>query len=393
MYIETNTAEGTGDRAIANLLAPLDNRAPDLLVLSCSCEFDVPELNAAVAQVGAHAFHGSTSCLGVMANGGMSGRAGDGIGYFALWDTDGAYGTACAGLDGDATAAASQATKRALDRAGRPGEAPHLIWVSASPGQEEAVIAGIESVVGSDIPIVGGSAADNTVEGNWAIFGVDGLQSDGVQITVLFPSTPLVSEFQSGYAPSGKSALVTRADGRRLYELDNRPAADVYAELSGLGFDPDPDGAPVSILSQSSFNPLGFEMGDVSNVPYYLLMHAAVLHDDKSIEFFADIKDGARLHVMDGAPEGLKTRAGRVALRSRERIESAGGKLAGALVIYCAGCMLSITDLMGDVADGVHQNLEGAPFLGIFTFGEQGYALNSQNSHGNLMISCVTFTA
>jgi hypothetical protein len=55
--------------------------------------------------------------------------------------------------------------------------------------------------------------------------------------------------------------------------------------------------------------------------------------------------------------------------------------------------MLSITELMEDVASGIDKGLDGAPFLGVFTFGEQGHALNQKNSHGNLMISCVTFSA
>lgn len=391
MYIETNASTGTSDAAMELLLEPLIGRAPDLLVVACSCDFNIAKLRDAILPIDAKATHGSTSCLGVMTNAGMSGQSGDGIGYFALWDPEGAYGTANAIIKDDAGQAARDATRTALSRAGRPGEAPQLIWVSASPGQEEAIISGIEGVVGEGIPIVGGSAADNTVAGNWTVFGSDGIMSDGVQITVLFPSKPLSTEFQSGYAPTDHSALVTRAEGRRLYTLNDRPAVEVYEELTGLSFMPDPPAFPTSILSQSSFHPLGFELSKVAGVPYFLLMHAAILHGDGSIDFFADVEEGKMLHFMNGAPEGLKNRAGRIARRSKEQL--AGQNAAGALVIYCAGCMLSITELMDDVASGVDEGLEGAPFLGVFTFGEQGHALNQKNSHGNLMISCVTFSA
>lgn len=393
MYIETNATCGSTDQSVEDFLDALSKRAPDFLVLSCSSQFHLPKVKASLSKTEAKALHGSTSCLGVMTNAGMTGQAGDGIGYFALWDGAGAYGSAGAPFLNDAQAAARNATNLALERAKRPGEAPDLIWVSASPGQEEAIIRGIESVVGAGIPIVGGSAADNTVQGNWATFGADGITSDGVQISVLFPSRPLAAEFQSGYAPNGKSARATRAKGRRLYELDGRPAAAVYQELSGLSFEPAPNGGSVSILSRTSFNPIGVEMATVSHVPYYLLMHAAVLHDDGSIEFFADIDEGTVLYIMTGSPQSLTSRAGRVALQTRKRIDGPQTKPAGALVIYCAGCMLSITDKMNDVAAGVDQSLDGVPFLGVFTFGEQGFALDQKNSHGNLMISCVTFAA
>ena len=55
--------------------------------------------------------------------------------------------------------------------------------------------------------------------------------------------------------------------------------------------------------------------------------------------------------------------------------------------------MLAVQEHMDKVAAGIDQALGGAPFLGVFTFGEQGPVLNYENRHGNLMISCVTFGA
>lgn len=40
-----------------------------------------------------------------------------------------------------------------------------MIWMTAAPGCEEALISGIASIVGDDVPITGGSSADNTVTG------------------------------------------------------------------------------------------------------------------------------------------------------------------------------------------------------------------------------------
>jgi hypothetical protein len=43
-----------------------------------------------------------------------------------------------------------------------------LIWITCAPGDEEGIIAGIEEKLGrTTTPIIGGSSADNTVEGNW----------------------------------------------------------------------------------------------------------------------------------------------------------------------------------------------------------------------------------
>jgi hypothetical protein len=43
------------------------------------------------------------------------------------------------------------------------------------------------------------------------------------------------------------------------------------------------------------------------------------------------------------------------------------------------------------VVDGLRKPLHNRPFLGVFTFGEQGCLTRGDNRHGNLMISVVTF--
>ncbi|NNJ67935.1 MAG: hypothetical protein HKP54_07825, partial [Boseongicola sp.] len=67
--------------------------------------------------------------------------------------------------------------------------------------------------------------------------------------------------------------------------------------------------------------------------------------------------------------------------------------IAGALMIYCGGCMLAVQEQLDDVAAGVREALPGVPFLGVFTFGEQGVVLDGRNRHGNLMISAIVFGA
>jgi hypothetical protein len=60
-------------------------------------------------------------------------------------------------------------------------------------------------------------------------------------------------------------------------------------------------------------------------------------------------------------------------------------------MVFCGGLMMAIRERMEAVSDGVEEALEGAPFLGIFTFGEQGIFANGETQHANLMISCAVF--
>lgn len=332
--------------------------------------------------------HGASSCLGAMTQMGVT----EGVGFFVIEDPIGAYGTAAEAFQDDPTASARTATLSALKSADRFGETPDLIWVSSTPGFEEAVLRGIESVVGSEVAIIGGSAADNTVSGDWFVFDKSQTFAAGVVVSVMVPSRPVSFAYHNGYAPIESAGVVTRAEGRRIFEIDQRPALEVYQEWTGHAEGiASPQEGSQSILSQSTLWPLGRKVAELDGVSSYLLAHPAVAHADGSIDLFASVDDGEVLSQMSGTKASLIDRAGRVATLARAAGRMEAEPIAGALMVYCGGCMLSVRDRLGEVVDGVSQALDGAPFLGTFTFGEQGQILGAGNRHGNLMISCIVF--
>ena len=361
---------------------------PDFVALHKSVGCREAGLAPKLAQV--RAMHGATSCLGVMGRDGA--RIESGAGAFAIWDPAGDYGTALRPLGDDARAAARAATEAALEGADRPGEVPDLIWLSASPGREEAVLAGIADAVGGNVPVLGGSAADDDVSGRWLVYHHDAVETDGVVVSVLFPSTPVSFAYHNGYAPTEHRGTVTAAEGRLLKEIDGRPAAEVYRDWTGHALIPDAVSETVPILSESTLAPLGRFLESVGDVPYYLLAHPAGLTPEGHLELFSDVAAGDALTLMTGSPEGLTQRAGKVAALAAQD-DGGAGRFAGGLVVYCGGCMLAVRDRLDDVASGIAAALPGLPFLGVFTFGEQGVVLDGRNRHGNLMISAVLFGA
>ncbi|MEO0486737.1 MAG: FIST N-terminal domain-containing protein [Pseudomonadota bacterium] len=375
--------------SFAAALAKIDLAAVDFVSIHGNCAGGpdtLTQLSGHGAMYGA--LHGATSCLGAMSQQGQT----TGAAVFAITDPDGAYGTATSAFSDGPRQAAAAATQKALARADRLGEQPALVWLAATPGAEEDVLKGVEDIIGADIPIIGGSAADNSVSGDWFVFDATGSLTEGVIVSVLFPSTPVSLAYQSGYSPKPATAKVTKAQGRKILELDGRPAMELYADWTGgdVSAVADPTGTE-AILSDSTMWPLGRENSQVGDVPFYLLAHPAVAHGDGSMDLFATVAEGETLTLMNGTQESLIERAGRVAKLACETGRMPQSNVAGALMIYCGGCMLSVQDRIGDVVDGVNDALGHAPFLGAFTFGEQGNLLNVGNRHGNLMISCIAF--
>jgi hypothetical protein len=131
--------------------------------------------------------------------------------------------------------------------------------------------------------------------------------------------------------------------------------------------------------------PLGRVTREVVGVPFHLLAHPATSNPDGSLELFADMSEGDRIWQMRGSVDSLVARAGRIAAQARS---NAGSEIAGALVVYCGGCMLAVRERMEEVRSGVNAALGDVPWIGLFTFGEQGLPPGGEVEHGNLMISC-----
>ena len=151
--------------AVAQMRAAWD-RAPDWLWVQHSADQPAKVVGAAFAA----AFPGSAlhlatawppswgTCPATIGPGGA-------IGALGLWDDGGDYATAEVALGCDVRAAARAALAQALDRAGRPGEVPDLVWVSASAGAEDLVQAELSMILGGDTPIHGTRAGGTCVPG------------------------------------------------------------------------------------------------------------------------------------------------------------------------------------------------------------------------------------
>ncbi len=334
-----------------------------------------------------------SSCRGVFTQAGFHSNDGAGLALWAINDKSGSYGTGLEYIEKDSdTASIRQASQKALlqalDDANRPGELPELIWLHSSPGYEEQTIAALEELVGGQVPIVGGSAADQSNSGHWSLFTQTAMATQGVAVAALFPGGEIGYSFHSGYVTSRALGIVTASHRRTIQSIDSRPAADVYFEA--IGADPHQVDSS-SILQLSAFYPIGRLAGHLDNLPFYQLAHPSAVAGDGGLKLFADVHCGDQLFLMQGSKESLIRRGGRVTQMSLTEPFSRQ-KPIGALIIYCAGCMLAIEHDIEEVVASVRSSLgEQLPFIGAFTYGEQGHFITGKNGHGNLMSSAVVF--
>lgn len=333
-----------------------------------------------------------SSCLGCVDQFGINSDLPSSATLMLLDDKKGHYGVGAADLTADSRKSAGQALQQAMQNAAKPHELPTLIWCLQAPGNEELVLAGLQDLVGCEVPIFGGSSADNDISGNWRQFDGHTLYSNGVIVLVLYGSTPLSSYFSSGYSATTLAGSVTSVQGRILQTIDTQPAAVVYNKwLKNQGLAPL---QPGNILMQSTFFPLGRIIKHENDLSINLLSHPASLNSDQSLSLFSEVAVGEQLWLMKGDKAQLIARAADVVKIAKQNLSfQYDCQPAGALIVYCAGCMLAVKEHLGEVQQAIKAELGDIPFIVTFTFGEQGCFVDGSNRHGNLMISAVLFGA
>lgn len=333
---------------------------------------------------------GSSTCRGLMTDAGRFGFGKPALALAALSDEDTDVGTAAVSLEGDIPSAVRAAVEAAQIDADRPGEVPDLVWLHASPGTEEAVIAALQTTLGSDVLISGGSSADETIGGQWSQFATGGLGS-GAALALIYLDAPVTHHFQSGYLPTSCEGIATRATGRTLYEIDGQPAAKVYNTWSEGAIAAALEDRSRNILGDSAWRPIGKSIGKIGPSPQlmvdcYCLVHPDSVGPDGELRLFANVTEGSPIVMMKSGEQELIQRATQVVSTSTEMVPPDVHSALG-LMVFCAGCMLALGDDIDAAAQAIRTAYGDLPFLGVFTFGEQGSFLNGDRLHGNLMIS------
>jgi hypothetical protein len=347
------------------------------------------------APLDSFSFAPGTLVVGCTSSGGVFTPRGFSRGGYALTveDHDG-VDVRIAGGATTASSAREAAREAARQVCSQLGRAPDAFLLHGTPGYEERLLEGIaEAFEGSGSPappVYGGSAADDDLSGKWRIRVNDETLGEGFVLAGFASKKTVHGAFVAGYLPGAQRGVVTAAEGRRVYTIDGRPAAEVY-NLWRDGALRDVLGQEAIILARTTMNPIGREIDRVGRVPRYLLSHPHAVHSDGSMSFFTEFAVGETLVLMMGSLGSLLERTDQAVHRALHGDRSAN--LRGGILIYCGGCVMALGQKTDEVATLFAKAVKNAPFLGAATFGEIGCfpGPSPVNRHGNLMCDVLLF--
>ena len=241
------------------------------------------------------------------------------------------------------------------------GLEPDYFFMTASPAEEEKYIAGIQDVIG-DVPVFGGSAADNTVEGKWSIICDDKIFADGCAIALFASKAPMANIYTGQFHETDNFGVMTK----------------VKAEA---------DCAGGNLLVETIFKPLGVK--DITG-RLTAIRHPMAANEDLSMNIGAQLIEKTAVIQMELSPDGMVA-------ANPETIREVDAKLDGGadsyFLVHCGGRRLGLQleNKEAEIYPAVKEVTGDKEFLMVFTFGEYGTAEHSANTVGGLSLSFTGF--
>jgi hypothetical protein len=137
-----------------------------------------------------------------------------------------------------------------------------------------------------------------------------------------------------------------------------------------------------------NINPLS---GHYRSIHYLSIHPLSVNLSDKSLTIFANVEEGDEIQLMHGDWNLLLNRAHSTPQNALENGKIDKGEGSFGIYTFCAGTMLGIPESERPMIPLLVEETIGVPFIGTFTFGEQGYLTGVGNRHGNLVNSMIIF--
>jgi two-component sensor histidine kinase len=407
VYIESGigsandgSAAEIGRKAALQAISQIQKFKPSLALVFVSSEVDIEEVNRGVVEILGDCPLIGTSTAGEIANGLI--RHGAVVAVLASLHLRARVGMG-KGVSKDFRIAAQDALTQAgaseyfnqghplhqmlhVSASGMPGISPVFLIVF-SPGATKTqaslsheIQTFLRSTSANRIPIFGGSSGDYLhFESNYQIKN-EIVSGDAVALAFVETETLFGMGMAHGFSPTTKHALVTRATGHIVQELDRRPAAEVCANLLEIPMEELGEGAVW--FSRFPFGSIDIYGNSILHVPERIL-------EDGSIQFGPIMKSGQLLTLMRGAAE-------EVSEATAEAYEKAirHGGLTKPVLTLLFSCALR-PRLMGDSGEKEIELVcrkAGIPVCGYYTFGEKGLSDDGLPIYSNHSITTLVFS-
>jgi len=402
LHVASDNSVALGRLAASEALSQITHFQPSLALAFISPELEIPEATRGIIDVLGDCPLIGTSTAGEIANGfirhaivvavlaspHLSARVGlgDGVSRDFRQAVDDALSDA--GISEYFNYNHPQHQMLHMSAAGAPWISPVLLVVF-SPGSTKRQLSlshdihsALRQSSANRIPIFGGSSGDYfKYDANYQLVN-NRVSNDAIALAFIETEILFGLGMSHGFIPTKRRVLVTRASDHIVHEFDNRPAAEVYADMLGIPVNQMREELPAP---PSPFN--AFPFGSIDVYGNSLLHVPERIFDDGAISFPHLIGNNTVMTLMK-ADKNEVLNAG---VSAYEKAIRHGGinKPASVWMISCA---LRLT--AGDNQEEIRLLREkvNLPIYGFYTYGENGMLDDGLPVYNNQSISTLVFS-
>ena len=353
-------------------------QGPDarLLLVFCSTAYDAAALLEAVAAVAPGVAVVGCSTAGEIAT---SGPAESSVVITALGGPGFSIATAVAR---DAPADLRQAGAEAAACISSIEEREHralLLLTDGLAGDQTLIVRGAYSVVGAQVPLVGGCAGDDLRMSRTHQFHGREVLSGAVVAAAIGSDAPLGIGVRHGWRRVGDPMLITRSAQNRVHEIEGRPALDVYFERLAAPAEVRTDSAAFVRFAQ--VHPLGLASRSEEHVRFI----GDADFEQRTLGCIAEVPQGALAWLMEGDYSSVLEATDAACQDALEALGAAPP--LGLLAFDC----IARRGVLGD--EGIRDEVQrvvarggGAPVAGFYTYGEIARTRGINGFHNQTLV-------
>ena len=331
---------------------------------------------------------GSTSNEAIIVEDGIITSENGFAGMMAMEDKNLTIGVAAHEAGKDSRAIGRRVAIEAVENA-KTTRAPAYFYMVASPKEEEEYLMGIQDVIGR-VPMFGGSAADDKVEGNWKIICNDKIFTDGVAVAFFYTDNEIITSFNGNYRETNNIGIITEVkNNRTLVSIDGISALRKYA--SWINKSPS-SLIGTKLLEASASKPLGVKdpLGNLTIIRHPMIgndMGTKTTTDD-TITLGNKVVPKTAIIQLEATTDELIDASVNTLRDLKRQLYTTP---AAYILIHSGNRKKVIGDRLEEVQKLLVKETKGVPFIMPFTFGEYGYDSHSANICGGLMLSFTVF--
>lgn len=331
---------------------------------------------------------GSTSNEAIIVEDGIITSENGFAGMMAMEDKNLTIGVAAHEAGKDSRAIGRCVAIEAVENA-KTTRAPAYFYMIASPKEEEEYLMGIQDVIGR-VPMFGGSAADDKVEGNWKIICNDKIFTDGVAVAFFYTDNEIITSFNGNYRETNNIGIITEVkNNRTLVSIDGISALRKYA--SWINKSPS-SLIGTKLLEASASKPLGVKdpLGNLTIIRHPMIgndMGTKTTTDD-TITLGNKVVPKTAIIQLEATTDELIDASINTLRDLKRQLYTTP---AAYILIHSGNRKKVIGDRLEEVHKLLVKETKGVPFIMPFTFGEYGYDSHSANICGGLMLSFTVF--